>query len=316
MFFPEEKHEEFMGKDDREVCDTLKGRYGQSAICFPSSGREDSFLVWIAKVKEWEEQKKVNVSYSIPERKSCEEREHGNMISVFDFSGEIVGKKQIKSNFSFEFSETGIEENNWEAEDYNTSSSVYRRYTKSEARIGKTDEIVRYAAGIVKEKGEAPENAKRIYDWVVENISCKEGKRREKEIARVFEDKEGNVEEVNLLFIVLLRAAGIPARAVSGAWGRKRQDIHFWTEFYLEGVGWVPADPDKKMFGKLDNERVIFSKGENLYLEKAPEESEVFGIKYKRVLSMRPDALYIDKKEKGFFVVRKSQYLIIKDSTK
>jgi len=316
MFFPQGKHEEFMGKGEKEICETLRGKYGQNSICFPSSGREDTFLVWITKIKEWEEQKKVNASYNILERKTYEDKEHGNVISIFDFSDGIVGKKQIKSSFSFEFSEAEIVENNWEAEDYDRGSSIYRKYTKSEARIGKTDEVVRYAAEIAKERGEAPENAKKIYDWVVKNISCREDGRRKREIARVFEDKEGSVKEVNLLFIVLLRAVGIPARAVSGAQGRKRQNLHFWTEFYLEDVGWIPADPDKKMFGKLDNERVVFSKGENIYLEKAPEKSEVFGIKYKRVLSMQPDALYIDKKERGFFVIRKSKYLLIKEDVK
>ena len=43
---------------------------------------------------------------------------------------------------------------------------------------------------------------------------------------------------------VLLRANGIPARTVCGLWAvdEKSKGGHCWTEFFLDGVGWVPCD--------------------------------------------------------------------------
>ncbi|MFZ5354446.1 MAG: transglutaminase domain-containing protein, partial [Bacillota bacterium] len=66
-------------------------------------------------------------------------------------------------------------------------------------------------------------------------------------------NKKGVCDEYASLFTALCRAAGIPARVVSGYWidesiksgewmniSGKR---HAWSEFFVEGVGWVPAEP-------------------------------------------------------------------------
>lgn len=314
MFFPTKDYPDFVGKDVREVEEKLKSKYGKDSLCFPSSRRGNSFFVWIAKVKEWESQKEVKTSYNQTEKKVYKDGSSGNTISVFDFSDSILGKKQIKKSFSFEAFQAELSADSWDAKDYDKSSSLYREYTRSEARLGQTDSIVEHAKEITKERENYLAKAKFIYNWVLENINYKKSGRR-KGVIRVFEEGSGNTEEVSLLFVVLLRAVGIPARLVSGAWGEngKKQEMHSWAEFYIQDVGWIPVDCAKKMFGKMDNERIIFSKGENILLEKAPENSEIFGINYKKVLYMQPDAVYIDSLEEGFFVVRKSKYLLIKD---
>lgn len=317
MFFPKADYRSFTGKKDIEIQEDLKRRYGKNSFCFPSSRREKAFLAWVSKIKEWESQKEVEVSYDSPEKKKYEDRENGNMINIFDFSTGILGKKKIKENFSFKSFEVELSADNWEVKDYEKNSPLYRRYTKSETRIGKTDDITRHAREITKERDSYFAKAKFIYNWVIENIAYK-GEEERKGVIKVFREKSGNTEEISLLLVVLLRAVGIPARLVSGAWGEdgKRQTFHSWVEFYIEDVGWVPVDCVKKMFGELDNERVIFSKGENILLKNAPEHSDIFDIKYKRALYMQPDVFYVDSEEEGFFVTRKSKYLLIKDPGK
>jgi transglutaminase-like putative cysteine protease len=70
----------------------------------------------------------------------------------------------------------------------------------------------------------------------------------------LFEQKAGYCEHFSSAFVVLMRAAGIPSRVVTGYaggyhnrygdyWVVRRQDAHAWAEVWLQGRGWVRVDP-------------------------------------------------------------------------
>ncbi|HVI58449.1 MAG TPA: DUF3488 and transglutaminase-like domain-containing protein [Luteimonas sp.] len=70
----------------------------------------------------------------------------------------------------------------------------------------------------------------------------------------LFEQKAGFCEHFSSAFVVLMRAAGIPARVVTGYaggyynrygdyWVVRRLDAHAWAEVWLQGRGWVRVDP-------------------------------------------------------------------------
>ena len=70
----------------------------------------------------------------------------------------------------------------------------------------------------------------------------------------LFEQKEGFCQHFSSSFVILMRAAGIPARVVTGYaggylnpiggyWIVRRSDAHAWTEVWLRGRGWVRVDP-------------------------------------------------------------------------
>lgn len=70
----------------------------------------------------------------------------------------------------------------------------------------------------------------------------------------LFETKRGYCEHFSSSFVVLMRAAGIPARVVTGYQGGylnplgnylvvRNSDAHAWAEVWLEGRGWVRVDP-------------------------------------------------------------------------
>ena len=70
----------------------------------------------------------------------------------------------------------------------------------------------------------------------------------------LFETRRGFCEHYASSFTVLMRAAGIPARVVTGYLGGERSpladyllirqsDAHAWAEVWLEGRGWVRVDP-------------------------------------------------------------------------
>jgi transglutaminase-like putative cysteine protease len=70
----------------------------------------------------------------------------------------------------------------------------------------------------------------------------------------LFDSRAGFCEHYSSAFAVLMRAAGIPARVVTGYLGGeanpigdyvivRQADAHAWTEVWLEGRGWVRVDP-------------------------------------------------------------------------
>ncbi|AKC85728.1 transglutaminase TgpA family protein [Pseudoxanthomonas suwonensis] len=70
----------------------------------------------------------------------------------------------------------------------------------------------------------------------------------------LFETRAGYCEHFSSAFTVLMRAAGIPARVVTGYtggyrnpfgdyWIIRRMDAHAWVEVWLDGPGWVRVDP-------------------------------------------------------------------------
>jgi transglutaminase-like putative cysteine protease len=70
----------------------------------------------------------------------------------------------------------------------------------------------------------------------------------------LFQTREGFCEHYSSAFTILMRAAGIPARIVTGYQGGElnplgeyyiiyQSNAHAWTEVWLDGEGWVRVDP-------------------------------------------------------------------------
>ena len=69
-----------------------------------------------------------------------------------------------------------------------------------------------------------------------------------------FDRKQGFCEHIAASFVILMRAAGVPARVVTGYQGGeqnaldgyfvvRQSDAHAWAEVWLNGRGWVRVDP-------------------------------------------------------------------------
>ena len=92
----------------------------------------------------------------------------------------------------------------------------------------------------------------------------------------------GDAFDFAVIYTALLRAADIPAYTDGGV--LVNQDLttqsHWWCEFYIDKVGWIPADPalgagydykkwpesdgvDEKAyyFGNMDSHHILFSRG-------------------------------------------------------
>lgn len=122
--------------------------------------------------------------------------------------------------------------------------------------------VLETATAITKDASTDVEKARAIFDWVVEQTErnpetrgCGLG-----DIASMLStgDLTGKCADLNALYVGLARAAGLPARDLYGlrvapsAFGYKSLGAgsevvtkaqHCRAEVFLEGIGWVPADP-------------------------------------------------------------------------
>lgn len=223
---------------------------------------------------------------------------------------------------------------------YTDASSEYVKWDAPIVKAAVNKAFEEYAA--YEEEHKQPtttlQKAKAIYCWVVmnlERIDNKETLVNAKGESKTFEvigcgygdtvkilnDLEtfgragGHCTDINSTFVAMCRNAGIPAREMFGI--RLNDDNttgqHCWAEFYLEGTGWVCADPGdvlkaikgkntgmtidevqagrvasfntdrgknktnlKYLFGAVDENRIVLSRGRDITLE--PAQSATNGV--------------------------------------
>jgi transglutaminase-like putative cysteine protease len=61
---------------------------------------------------------------------------------------------------------------------------------------------------------------------------------------------KGHCGHYAMLFVGIMRANGVPARALVGHW--LNAGPHIKSEFFVQGVGWVPVDATRGEFGRED----------------------------------------------------------------
>src|SRR3989338_928480 len=125
-----------------------------------------------------------------------------------------------------------------------------KEYLKSTAFIPTDGKVREIALSITNDKQTVREKARAVYQWVVENTTrdpnvkgCGTG-----EVEKVLTKRSGKCADISSVFVSIARAAGVPAREVFGLrLGKKDEEDmtsghHCWSEFYVPGYGWVPAD--------------------------------------------------------------------------
>jgi transglutaminase-like putative cysteine protease len=163
------------------------------------------------------------------------------------------------------------------------SAQMLQRYLQPDKLVplnGVIAELAKeHAAGANTPLGKA----RQIYDYVVSTMhydKSGEGWGRGDAIWAC-DSKRGNCTDFHSVFIGMMRSSGIPARFEIGfplPEGKTGGDIpgyHCWSEFYIQGLGWIPVDaseasknPAKKdyFFGSLDVNRVLFTYGRDIRL--------------------------------------------------
>lgn len=140
-----------------------------------------------------------------------------------------------------------------------------QKFLEGTAHIPVSDKMKLFTDNIIKDAKTPLEKAQAIYDWTVTTmyrdnsvIGCGVG-----DAKKAIEEKiyGGKCTDISSVFVTLLRNANIPAREVFGIRVGKSKIAkvcgkadanglakitggqHCRAEFYLSGLGWVPADP-------------------------------------------------------------------------
>ncbi len=158
--------------------------------------------------------------------------------------------------------------------------ALYARYTIPDSRVPSEDPVlaaaVRKAAGREKNPQKI---ARALYSLLLGEVKYTADHVHESPLD-AWKDGTADSYSMAILYCALLRAAGVPALPVSGylIGGDKKAVRHFWTEYYLYGLGWIPVDPvlgsgadvagfeapmedREKYFGNLDNRHLAISRG-------------------------------------------------------
>ncbi len=158
--------------------------------------------------------------------------------------------------------------------------ALYARYTAPDGRVPSGDPNLAAAARKAIGRERNPHRiAEALYSMLLKEVKYTADHVHESPLD-AWKDKTADSYSMALLYCALLRAGGVPALPVSGflIGNDKRVFRHFWTEYYLYGLGWVPVDPvlgsgaqipgfevpieDRgKYFGNLDNRRLAISRG-------------------------------------------------------
>jgi hypothetical protein len=327
--------------DDPRLLEKLVKKYGGKLFLASGSETKNKFFVWFSKIKQCDNKNNVKIKSNIKSNKSNVDSENNNIIDFFDFSKKINKKFKLKIDFVYDSYETLLEIDSDKIQRYDKNSQLYKRYTKSEKYLEQTNEIKKLARKIVGKEKNYFEQARKIFHWILENLSYKYPLEKRGAIITL-KNKCGDCGEFNHLFIALCRSLGIPARSVSGMWAiqKLKQGFHAWAEFYAENVGWIPVDSsvaqglkikdDKEFikkiksmknsmnpdyyFGNLDNKRIIFSKGNNILLKNCPKILSQFEMMEEcRSLFMQPTSIhpFVGGNKKGVFVVSINPELIV-----
>ncbi len=159
---------------------------------------------------------------------------------------------------------------------YNTRTSDYRLYTRSEKLLEADDPAIIEIASRIESETNGPYHfAKAAYDFTIEHITYTTPSPAWGACA-VLKKGKGDCGPYAALFVAICRAGGIPARPIAGSLAGGVNQWHCWAEFLLTGVGWIPVDPThgqhnprkrEYYFGNLDNNRLALVKGYNMSFE-------------------------------------------------
>ncbi len=186
------------------------------------------------------------------------------IITVYSFSTDIISRK-VKPFVDKE-------------------RKLFRTYTAADKCIQSTDaDIAALSKSIAPKETNPYLKAKAIYNYLIDNYSLLNLPRTENlPLSEMLESKAGDAYDFALLYTSLLRASNIPALAIGGILvdSNSKCKKHWWTEFYIEGFGWIPVDTalgaglqfipfmqvnDVKeyYFGSIDSQHIAFSRGWN-----------------------------------------------------
>jgi transglutaminase-like putative cysteine protease len=157
---------------------------------------------------------------------------------------------------------------------YDAADPFVLHYTASSELLPVQADAVQSLAGRIGRAGGNPyKQARTLFDILIQEL---EPVQRVGNIGVVsgLSQGEGNAFTYATAFVAVLRANGVPARQVAGQLLLDGELVrHYWAEFFLYGIGWVPVDAAladglhetgveaNRYFAGHPADRVAYSKG-------------------------------------------------------
>ena len=166
----------------------------------------------------------------------------------------------------------------------NTEKNLLSGALKADALVPCNDEAVKeLSTKIIGKEKNAWNKAKLIYNYMCENFNISNKLRKgDADPLDLIKQQNGDAWDFAVIYTALLRAAEVPAYTDGGILVNQdlQSQAHWWCEFYIDKVGWIPVDPalgagleykqwsdsdviDAKeyYFSNMDSHHILFSRG-------------------------------------------------------
>ncbi len=247
----------------------------------PAAESSWALQIWCPVIIDAPYQRVLDVSVDAPQPwRMTRESEFGNVMFYGEYAGPTAASRSFTISYVIERSPTAGTLDPSRARSLKTTQ-LFARTLGLEQYVD-VDERTRVLAGSVVEGEANPlHQARRIYDYVTGTMSYNAAEQSWKgSTEHALVCSVGNCNDIHALFVSLCRSIGIPARFVLGQAleappsGEEACDLcgyHCWAEFFIAGLGWLPADAScackydrHGLFGDLELNHVAWSVGRDL----------------------------------------------------
>lgn len=237
----------------------------------------NSLYLWVPKPLEGPEQRGIQLVTQEPEPLFDEVRG----VKLYRLENLVPGESYgVSQSYMVDRYSVETKVNIGRVPQYETTSKLYKRYTAADPQVpAASDQVVKLARSVIGAERNPYRQARAVYEYLLGRLEPVPPT-GDRDPLRPLETRKADAYSYAVLFCALARAAGVPARPVAGYLLERGETAsrHYWAEFYLETVGWVPVDlflgegrtrvsippeanPRTYYFGSLDYDRVAFSKG-------------------------------------------------------
>jgi hypothetical protein len=236
----------------------------------------NGIYLWVPKIGEEPEQRDISYIRNDNQPQPILDDYKGVMLICLE---ELANNNQYEINLECIFDRYAVRtEINTDLvpQEYDTADELFKHYTGENEYIKPEQPAVKELSAAVTGREKNPYlKAKKIYEYIIDTFSFTYvNPYKYDNWLSALDTKKGDSFIYAMLFCTLSRSAGIPARPIAGYIidENKRSIRHFWAEFYLPDMGWIPVDPflgDTRndpagadaYFGGLDNHHITLSKG-------------------------------------------------------
>jgi hypothetical protein len=242
-----------------------------------TGGAPNSLYLWMPKPLEGPEQRGIQLVAQDPEPMFEEVRG----VKLYRLENLVPGESYgVFQSYMVDRYSVETKVNVGRVPQYDTSTKLYKRYTAADPLVpAGSEQVVKLARSVVGAERNPYRQARALYEYLLTRLDPVSSLGDPNPL-RPLETRKADAYSYAVLFCALARAVGVPARPVAGYLLERGASPtrHYWAEFYLETVGWIPVDPllgegrirvsippeanpRNYYFGSLDFDRVTFSKG-------------------------------------------------------